>query len=64
MPNSPQQLVDESNRVTEMLAGKVVARVMRHRASEVVVESTDGKRFFVDRSEEGVNLSNTGGSEK
>ena len=39
---------DESERATEMLAGKVVARVVRHREAEVLIEFADGTRLFVD----------------
>ncbi len=41
-------LTEEESRATEMLAGRVVTRVKRHRASEVLVEFSDGTRFFVD----------------
>jgi hypothetical protein len=53
-------LEDESTRATEMLSGKVVARVVRHRESEVLVEFTDGTRLFVDRRANGIELSITG----
>ena len=61
VPSSPEQLAEESVRATGMLAGKVVFRVWRHRTAEVVVEFTDGTRFFVDRAEDGVEISITGG---
>ena len=64
MTTSPKQLAEESNRATEMLAGKVVASVKRHRQSEVLIEFTDGTRFFVDQCAEGVELSITGGKEE
>jgi hypothetical protein len=41
-------LEDESERATAMLAGKVVARVVRHGAAEVLIEFADGSRLFVD----------------
>ena len=56
------KLAEESDRATEMLAGKVVARVARHRAGEVLVEFEDGTRLFVDRTDSGVELSITGGA--
>jgi hypothetical protein len=53
-------LEDESERATGMLAGKVVAFIKRHRASEVLIEFTDGSRLYVDKSEDGIELSITG----
>jgi hypothetical protein len=41
-------LADESERATALVAGKVVARVVRHREGEVLIEFTDGTRLFVD----------------
>jgi len=38
----------ESERATELLRGKVVARVARFRNEEVVVEFEDGTRLYVD----------------
>jgi hypothetical protein len=43
-----------------MLTGKVVARVVRHRPGEVLIEFTDGTRFFADISSDGLELSITG----
>jgi hypothetical protein len=54
------KLAEESARATEVLAGKVVARVVRHREGEVLVEFEDGTRLFVDRTASGVELSITG----
>ena len=54
----------EAERATELLGGKVVSRVTRHRAGEVCVEFTDGTRLFVDRADEGVELTITGGGEE
>ena len=61
MNSTPQQLSQEAARATEALDGKVVARVERHRASEVLIEFTDGTRLFVDGSTQGLELSITGG---
>lgn len=61
MPSKPQQLAQESIAATNALVGKVVARVVRHRDTEVLVEFEDGTRLFVDRSAEGVEISVTGG---
>lgn len=53
-------LKTEAKRASEMLRGKVVARVTRHRAEEVCIEFTDGSRLFVDRQSNGLELSITG----
>ena len=59
-------LVEESERATEMLKGKVVALVMRNRAEEVLIEFVDGTRLYIDGSETeaGIELSSTGGAER
>jgi hypothetical protein len=49
-------LKTEGKRASEMLKGKVVARVTRHRAEEVCLEFTDGSRIYVDRKAEGEGL--------
>ena len=54
----------EAERATELLRGKVVARVERHREAEVMVEFTDGTRLYIDRSDSGVELSITGAGEE
>lgn len=54
----------ESEHATELLKGKIVARVVRHRAEEVCVEFADGTRLYVDRSDDGVELSVTSGNEE
>ena len=41
-------LDEEERRATEMLKGKTVKVVRRHRATEVVVEFSDETRLFVD----------------
>ena len=57
-------LNEESERATDMLRGKVVAKVMRHGSREVGIEFTDGSKFFVDAHGDEVELSITGGSEE
>ncbi len=47
----------EAERATEMLCGKTVSMVWRHRPGEVGIEFTDGTRLFVDRTPNGVELS-------
>ena len=58
---SKASLVEESTRATELIRGKVVARVVRNRPSEVLVEFTDGTRMFVDQTEGALELSITEG---
>jgi hypothetical protein len=41
-------LEQEASRATELLAGRTVRAVYRHRPGEVVVMFTDGTRLFVD----------------
>jgi hypothetical protein len=50
-------LEKESERATDILSGKVLARLVRHRESEVLIEFTDGTRLFVDASTDGLELS-------
>lgn len=57
-------LQQETERVTEMLKGKIVTKVMRHRAKEVCIEFTDGTRLFIDAQSDNLELSVTGGSEE
>ncbi len=56
--SSPLQ--DEANRATEMLHGKVVKRVWRHRDRELGIEFEDGTRLFADVTQAGLELSITG----
>ena len=60
MEHASEVLSAESQRATDMLKGKTVARVVRHRHTEVMIEFVDGTRLSVDRSELGVELSITG----
>jgi hypothetical protein len=57
-------LEQENERATEMLKGKIVAKVMRPRTKEVCIEFTDGTRLFVNHNPEDVELSITGFDEK
>jgi hypothetical protein len=54
-------LSKEAERATELLRGKEVATVWRHRKGEVVIEFEDGTRLFVDWTQDGVELSITNG---
>jgi hypothetical protein len=60
-PNDVTKLAEEAERASEMLHGKVVARVIRHRPAEVILEFTDGTRVFVDSASGVLELSVTGG---
>ena len=53
-------LDDEEGRATELLRGKAVASVRRHRPQEVLIEFADGTRLFVDTTSEPLELSITG----
>ncbi len=53
-------LEKEASQATQMLAGKTIAFIRRHKFTEVLIEFTDGSRLFVDSSENGVELSITG----
>ena len=57
-------LIAEAERATELLAGKIVARVTRHREAEVMIEFTDGTRLYVDGGGDGVELSIVGVGEE
>jgi hypothetical protein len=59
MDQSQNDLNEEAARATAMLQGKTVARVIRNRPGELVIEFEDGTRVFVDRSETGIEVSIT-----
>lgn len=63
MTKDESKLRLEAERATEILRGKSVAIVWRHRSGEVGIEFTDGSRLFVDHTSEGVELSITEGAE-
>ena len=42
------KLEEEASRATELLKGKEVIEVLRHRESEAIIVFTDGTRVFVD----------------
>jgi hypothetical protein len=56
-------LDDEAARLTDLLRGKVVKVVWRHRPKEVGIEFNDGTRLFVDAVSDGLDFSVTGGDE-
>jgi hypothetical protein len=47
----------EATSVTKLLLGKTVREVWRHRPGEVGIEFTDGSRMFINRADEGLELS-------
>ena len=53
-------LEKESERPTHLLEGKTVAKVIRHRPGEVLIEFTDSTRLFVDHQPAELELSVTG----
>jgi len=53
-------LEDEAKRATEMLRGRVVKQVWRHRNGELGIEFEDGVRLFADVKQSGLELSITG----
>ena len=55
-------LEEEAERATELLAGKVLERVLRHRPGEILVQFTDGSRLLADVKGTSLELSITGGS--
>jgi hypothetical protein len=54
------KLEAEGQRATEMLRGKVVSVVRRHRPGQLMIEFTDHTRIFVDQTAVGVEISITG----
>lgn len=59
---TPTELADEAQRATELLRGRQIARVWRHRPGELGIEFTDGSRLFVDWRDVGLELSITEGA--
>ena len=54
-----KDLAAEARRATNMLRGKSVKKVWRHRASEIGIEFEDGSRLFVEAKDFGLELSIT-----
>lgn len=55
-----EDLQTEARRATELLTGKTVLQVWRHRPAEVGIEFDDGTRLFIDVKDDAVELSITG----
>jgi hypothetical protein len=54
-------LDEESKTASDLLEGKVVAKIVRHRPTEVLIEFTDGTRLFADHQAGAIELSITDG---
>jgi hypothetical protein len=61
MEHVMEYLENEAKRLTDLLQGKSVRVVRRHRAREVVIEFDDGTRLFVDAVSDPLEFSVTGG---
>jgi hypothetical protein len=59
MNSEPSPLEQEAKRATELLRGKVVSEVWRHREGELGIRFTDGSRLFVDHTSIGLEVSIT-----
>ena len=58
---SKESLDEEAQRIQEMLKGKTVSKVSRHRSCEICIEFEDKTRLFIDiASEENLEFSITG----
>ena len=55
-------LEKEGLKATELLKGKIVKEILRNREGEVFIKFTDGTRFFINKKEDGLDLSITGGN--
>jgi hypothetical protein len=55
--DTPRALSLEARRISRMLAGRVIHRASRHRASELCLQFTDGTQFFTDRVAAGLAFS-------
>jgi hypothetical protein len=55
----PEDFLDEDLRATELLVGKVVRKVFRHRESELCIEFEDETRIFIDTNGAALEISIT-----
>ncbi len=53
-------LNSEAEKATKMLQGKTVSKILRYQKAEVLIEFSDGSRLYVDKSDNGLELSITG----
>jgi hypothetical protein len=61
-PYEPPYFMQEAERETEMLRGKEVAKVLRHRKTQIMIEFTDGTTLFVDDVSGQIEISLTAGN--
>ena len=54
-------LEDEAAKLTDLLRGKIVKVVRRHRSREVAIAFEDGTCLFVDNISDGLDFSVVGG---
>jgi hypothetical protein len=59
MEHLMEDLENEAKKFTDLLQGKSVKVVRRHRAREVVIEFDDGTRLFVDAASDPLEFSVT-----
>ena len=52
-------LAEESKRATQLLRGKKISKVWRHRKKEIAIEFDDGSRLFIDHLFGGLDISIT-----
>ena len=55
------KMESQAEDITALIQGKSVRTVRRHRASEVMIEFTDGTRIFIDSPGAVLDVSVTGG---
>jgi hypothetical protein len=53
-------LEDEAVQLTDLLRGKIIKALRRHRSDEMLIEFDDGTRLFIDRTSGGLEFSVTG----
>jgi prepilin-type processing-associated H-X9-DG protein len=56
-------LEEETARLNELLIGKIIRAVTRHRDGEIMIAFTDGHRLFVDAQGDRIECSVTGTGE-
>jgi hypothetical protein len=53
------ELESEASKLTDILRGKAVNVIKRHRPGEIMIEFEDGSRLFVNRASTGLEFSVT-----
>ena len=56
-------LEEEAKHATELLAGKVVEKVWRHRPGEIAIQFSDGSRLIADINASALEVSITEGDD-